>query len=302
MKGKRYCVYMHINRVNNKKYIGITSRTPEVRWNNGYGYKGQSVFYNAIKKYGWDMFDHKILFTNLSEEEAKNKEIEMIDKYKTNVYKHGHRYGYNMTDGGDSGKSKPSDYIGKNIKGFIVLDVCNRRTKLQCTKCGKVIDRCQSTLSVKNSNIKCECMKQSKPKPRVYHWVTYNGETKTLQQWSKELGIRRNVLYSRIKRGWDIDDVFNKPIQQRKQPIKCMMCGNEFIPNKKISKYCGVKCQHEALKKPKEICICLHCGKEFERGRDTKGLYCSKECARYSPKYLEAQRINLAKGRKKKSK
>lgn len=297
MKGKRYCVYMHINRLNNKKYIGITSQVPEVRWNNGYGYKGQTVFYNAINKYGWDMFDHKILFTNLSEEEAKNKEIEMIDKYKTNVYKHGYRYGYNMTDGGDSGKSKPSDYIGKNIKGFIVLDVCNRRTKLQCTKCGRILDRSQTSLSQKSSNIKCECMKQPKPNPRVYHWVTYNGETKTLQQWSKELGIGRSTLYSRLKSGWNIDDVFNKPVVCDRQPIKCKVCGKEFIPNKKTSKYCSQQCQWEGLKKPKEVCVCLHCGKEFIPLRGNSGLYCSRKCAKYSPKSIESRRINLAKCR-----
>ena len=34
-----YCVYMHTNKLNNKKYIGITCRSVEVRWNSGKGYK-----------------------------------------------------------------------------------------------------------------------------------------------------------------------------------------------------------------------------------------------------------------------
>ena len=77
MAENNYCVYMHVNKLNDKKYIGITCQTPSRRWQNGYGYKKQA-FYNAIKKYGWDNFDHIILFEKLSEEEACEKEIELI--------------------------------------------------------------------------------------------------------------------------------------------------------------------------------------------------------------------------------
>ena len=35
---KKYCVYMHINKINNKRYIGITFREPEQRLQKGYGY------------------------------------------------------------------------------------------------------------------------------------------------------------------------------------------------------------------------------------------------------------------------
>ena len=98
-----WCVYAHINKTNGKQYIGITSQEPQKRWgNNGCHYKGseQRCFYNAIQKYGWDGFEHKILFTDLSEQDAKAKEKELIQKYHTCIYDKP-KNGYNMTFGGE---------------------------------------------------------------------------------------------------------------------------------------------------------------------------------------------------------
>lgn len=92
-----YTVYKHTNKKNGKIYIGITGRKPEERWENGHGYYGQP-FYNAILKYGWDNFEHDILFTDLMESEAKEKEIELIEEYKSSNSK----YGYNASIGGES--------------------------------------------------------------------------------------------------------------------------------------------------------------------------------------------------------
>jgi hypothetical protein len=89
---------MHTNKVNGKKYIGITCKKAEHRWNNGKNYVRCSYFYNAIQKYGWDGFYHKILFEELSEIEAKSKEIELIKKHNTTNKNHG----YNLTFGGQS--------------------------------------------------------------------------------------------------------------------------------------------------------------------------------------------------------
>lgn len=65
---------------------------------NGHNYIDQ-VFGLAIKKYGWDNFDHIILFDNLSKDEACSYEIKLIKKYNTR----NKAYGYNRSDGGDCG-------------------------------------------------------------------------------------------------------------------------------------------------------------------------------------------------------
>lgn len=95
MNKNTYTVYCHTNKINGKKYIGITSQKPEKRWGtNGRNYKGQK-FHNAIEKYGWDNFEHELLFNNLTEQSAKDKEIELIRTYNTQ------RNGYNISSGGD---------------------------------------------------------------------------------------------------------------------------------------------------------------------------------------------------------
>lgn len=96
----------------NKRYIGITSQSPERRWRkNGAGYKNHVYFWNAIKKYGWDNFKHEILFKGLTKEEAEQKEIELIAYYNSN----NEDYGYNLSSGGESG-SKGYKYTNEQRK------------------------------------------------------------------------------------------------------------------------------------------------------------------------------------------
>ena len=96
-----WIVYKHTNIINQKSYIGITSKSPEDRWGKrGEKYrptKGRySSFYSAIKKYGWDMFTHEVLLEHLSFQEAIQKEKELIIFYNSKAPS-----GYNLTDGGE---------------------------------------------------------------------------------------------------------------------------------------------------------------------------------------------------------
>nr|DAH18423.1 MAG TPA: intron associated endonuclease [Caudoviricetes sp.] len=93
-----FSVYIHENKVNGKVYIGMTSQDPPQRWGrNGCKYKSSPHFYSAIQKYGWDNFEHRVLFENMTREEATKKEIELIEQYCSID----RRYGYNSTSGGE---------------------------------------------------------------------------------------------------------------------------------------------------------------------------------------------------------
>lgn len=95
---KKYCIYLHKNKLNNKVYIGQTCQKPEYRWNNGEGYKNCSYFYKAIQKYGWENFEHIILEQNLTITEANKKEEYYIKLYNSIDPQNG----YNLSYGGNN--------------------------------------------------------------------------------------------------------------------------------------------------------------------------------------------------------
>lgn len=95
---RKYCVYRYTS-PSGKFYIGLTGRSLNRRaGEDGKRYNGCPSFWNAIQKYGFENFKREILFDSLTKEEAEQKEIEMIAKYKSNQKE----YGYNVAIGGES--------------------------------------------------------------------------------------------------------------------------------------------------------------------------------------------------------
>ncbi len=62
----------------------------------GYGYKGNTYFWRAIQKYGWDNFTHELICDGLTKEGAESLEIEYISKFNST---HSDK-GYNKSLGG----------------------------------------------------------------------------------------------------------------------------------------------------------------------------------------------------------
>lgn len=105
-----YVVYKH-TAPNGKCYIGITCQNPpEKRWKYGTGYKYNEHFSRAISKYGWNSFTHEVLIRDLTQQEAEQKEIELIAHYKSAD----RNFGYNLDLGG-SGAGRMSEETKKKI-------------------------------------------------------------------------------------------------------------------------------------------------------------------------------------------
>ena len=119
-----WCVYMHTS-PSGKVYVGITSRKPSIRWGlGGSRYKKQKIFYDAIAHYGWDSFKHEILSYNLTEQTAKNIEVELIKLLKAN----NREYGYNYSLGGDLGTTGLPSAKRKKIICLNTLEVFSSLT------------------------------------------------------------------------------------------------------------------------------------------------------------------------------
>lgn len=124
-------VYCHRNKLNGKRYIGKTNNISS-RWgNNGnaymYGRGKNTIFANAILKYGWNNFEHIILENGLTDKEACEREMFYIELYKTNIDKYGTHYGYNMTSGGEGAAGRViSDETREKLRqshiGFVVSE------------------------------------------------------------------------------------------------------------------------------------------------------------------------------------
>ena len=92
-------VYKIQNIVNNKSYIGWTSKTVDFRWGehkkDALKFRDNRKFYNAIRKYGTNSWNVTTLCEVENKEEALKKEIEFI------VFYDSYNNGYNSTLGGD---------------------------------------------------------------------------------------------------------------------------------------------------------------------------------------------------------
>lgn len=97
IKGILYCVE---NKINSKRYIGITTRTLQHRWNGHLrsavkGFGSTDSLQSAIREFRSNAFEFKKLSANDTLQALSDAEIEAIDRYDTLCPK-----GYNLNRGG----------------------------------------------------------------------------------------------------------------------------------------------------------------------------------------------------------
>jgi len=95
--------------INKKIYIGQTTIGYLKRFRDHIAESNRAkdddniCFHNAIRKYGWENFDIEVI-CHCPIELLDKMERFYITKFKTNICRHGDKYGYNLTDGGEGGK------------------------------------------------------------------------------------------------------------------------------------------------------------------------------------------------------
>jgi group I intron endonuclease len=92
-----YTIYMARNKANGKSYVGFDSNWPNRMRDHKYlAPKTQSIFYAAIRKYGFDNFEWLILYQSKDKAHTLTKmENFFIEEYES------FSKGYNMTMGGE---------------------------------------------------------------------------------------------------------------------------------------------------------------------------------------------------------
>jgi len=117
-------IYAHINKQNNKVYIGQTIQNLDTRFGNdgnNYNYNRNNLFYNAIQKYGWNNFEHKIIY--IIESESKDDlllALNSLEEQEILKYNSCNREcGYNVESGGkNTSKSDTTKQkISNSLKG-----------------------------------------------------------------------------------------------------------------------------------------------------------------------------------------
>ena len=195
-----YTVYMHKNKINQKIYIGLTRQTPVQRWrSNGEGYKNQDKFWNAIQTYGWDNFEHIILKTNLTAQEAGELEQFLIKSFDSI------ENGYNVDKGGAT-TNHSIETIEKIRKSMI------GKTHSQETK-NKISN------SKKDDKIKVICLETG---------VEYDSAADAMKQTGIDKSSIGKVCYGTMKTAGGYHWYFQgqEPIILKDNRVKSVICLN----------------------------------------------------------------------------
>lgn|SRR3990167_2438524 len=76
------------------------------------------------------------------------------------------------------------------------------------------IDRIDVNGPYSKENCRWATRRQQVLNRRMTRWITIDGETKCMNDWSKVSGVNQSLIHSRIKRGWSHKEaVFTEPLK-----------------------------------------------------------------------------------------
>ena len=80
------------------------------------------------------------------------------------------------------------------------------------------IGRIDNDRGYSHENVRWETRRQQQNNRRVSKYITMDGVTKTLTEWSRDLDLSTGAILGRLRRNWSIKDALTRPTSHRGRP------------------------------------------------------------------------------------
>lgn len=223
-------IYKHTNKINGKSYIGQTSKTMEVRFEQHVKSKNSnSHFHRALRKYGRENFESEILECNIETIELSNgREIFWIEYYDSI------ENGYNMVPGG--GCSPGQALKGKTYEEFYGPEIAKEmKENISSHTAGRTYEEMygeegskEKRLKMSKSRTGIKMNEEQKKNLRENHWSTKGVKN----DWSVQpphSEETKNKITESLNKTWDKirgdEEKYGEYLKKRNEKIECPHCG-----------------------------------------------------------------------------
>lgn len=171
-------IYLFINKLNNKKYVGQTYNKYTDRWTAHKNATDTFYFHLALQKYGWDNFDKYVIEQsdfrlNTPEEiESLKKWLDSRETYYIKQFNSNNKkFGYNLTEGGTCLPKTINNYTPKHLGKYVEQYDLNGNL----IKVWNSVKEIYTTTEFKRDGIS-QCSKGLRDSYKGYKWKIYNKE------------------------------------------------------------------------------------------------------------------------------